>query len=108
MAVLDPQLRVLVWNHGIEDLWGVREEEVQGRSFLNLDIGLPVDQVQPALRQALSGDNGSQSTVVQAVNRRGKSVTCRVTCSPLITNDKAIRGVIVVVVEEPDGQPAAS
>jgi two-component system, chemotaxis family, CheB/CheR fusion protein len=108
VAVLDPELRVLVWNHGIEDLWGVREEEVQGRSFLNLDIGLPVDQVQPALRQALSGDNGSQSTVVQAVNRRGKSVTCRVTCSPLITNDKAIRGVIVVVVEEPDGQPAAS
>jgi two-component system CheB/CheR fusion protein len=106
--VLDPELRVLVWNHGIEDLWGVREEEVQGRDFLNLDIGLPVDQVRPTLRQAMRGDNGSQSTVVQAVNRRGKPVTCRVTCSPLIGNDKAVRGVIVVVVEESAGQPAAS
>jgi two-component system CheB/CheR fusion protein len=100
VAVLDPDLRVLVWNHGIEELWGVREEEVQGRHFLNLDIGLPVDQVQPTLRQAMSGDNGSQSTVVQATNRRGKAVTCRVTCSPLVGNDKAVRGVIVVVVEE--------
>jgi two-component system CheB/CheR fusion protein len=108
VAVLDPDLRVLVWNRGIEDLWGVREEEVQGRHFLNLDIGLPVDQVQPTLRQAMSGDNGSQSTVVQAINRRGKTVTCRVTCSPLIGNDKAVRGVIVVVVEEPEGRSAAS
>jgi len=108
VAVLDPDLRVLVWNHGIEDLWGLREEEVQGRHFLNLDIGLPVDEVQPTLLQAMTSDNGSQSTVVQAINRRGKTVTCRVTCSPLIGDDKAVRGVIVVVVEEPEGQPAAS
>jgi two-component system, chemotaxis family, CheB/CheR fusion protein len=108
VAVLDPELRVLVWNHGIEDLWGVREDEVQGKQFLNLDIGLPVDEVRPTLRRAMSGDNGSQSTLVQATNRRGKTVTCRITCSPLIGNDKAVRGVIVVVVEEqPSGQPAA-
>ena len=24
VVVLDPDLRVLVWNHGSEDLWGVR------------------------------------------------------------------------------------
>jgi two-component system, chemotaxis family, CheB/CheR fusion protein len=107
VAVLDPELRVLVWNHGSEDAWGVREDEVQGRHFLNLDIGLPVDQVGPTLRQAMSGDNGSQSMVVQATNRRGKTVICRVTCSPLIGNDKTIRGVIVVVVEEPQAPPAA-
>jgi two-component system, chemotaxis family, CheB/CheR fusion protein len=101
VAVLDPDLRVLMWNHGIEDLWGIREDEAQGRHFLSLDIGLPVDQVQPTLRQAMSGDNGSQSTVVQATNRRGRTVTCRVTCSPLVGNDKAVRGVIMVVVEEP-------
>ena len=101
MAVLDPELRVLVWNHGSEDLWGVRQEEVQGQQFLNLDIGLPLDQIRPALRQATSGtDNDSQSTVVEATNRRGRPIRCRVTCSPLFGNDKTIRGVIVVVVEE--------
>jgi two-component system CheB/CheR fusion protein len=78
VVVLDPDLSVLVWNHGSEDLWGVRQEEVQGQHFLNLDIGLPVDQVHPALQQA----------------------------SPLVGADKVVRGTIVVVVEEPDPSPA--
>ena len=107
VAVLDPDLRVLVWNHGSEDLWGVRQDEVQGRHFLNLDIGLPVDDIRPALHQAMgSADNGNHSTLVEATNRRGKTIHCRVTCSPLIGDDKAVRGVIVVVVEEPDPLPA--
>jgi two-component system CheB/CheR fusion protein len=106
VAVLDPDLRVLVWNHGSEDLWGVRQEEVQGQHFLNLDIGLPVDQVYPALRQAMSAEDGSHSTVVQATNRRGRSIRCRVTCSPLVGTDKIVRGTVVVVVEEPDPSPA--
>jgi two-component system CheB/CheR fusion protein len=107
VVVLDQDLVVLVWNHGSEDLWGVREEEVQGQHFLNLDIGLPVGQVRPALRQAMSGENGSRTTMVDATNRRGRPVRCRVTCSPLVGDDKAVRGVIVVVEPRPEGQPAA-
>jgi two-component system CheB/CheR fusion protein len=106
VVVLDHDLRVLVWNHGSEDLWGVRQEEVQGQHFLNLDIGLPVDQVRPALRQAMSAEDGSRTTTVDATNRRGRPVRCRVTCSPLVGNDKAVRGVIVVVEPQPEGQPA--
>jgi hypothetical protein len=49
----------------------------------------------------MSGDNGTRSTVIQATNRRGKTVTCRVTCTPLLDSDKTLRGVIVVVVDEP-------
>jgi two-component system CheB/CheR fusion protein len=108
VAVLDPDLRVLVWNHGSENLWGVRQEEVQGQHFLNLDIGLPVDQIRPALRRAMNGpDNGSEQTVVQATNRRGRAIRCRVTCSPLVGVDKSVHGVIVIVVEEPEEEPAA-
>jgi two-component system CheB/CheR fusion protein len=101
VAVLDPDLRVLVWNRGSEELWGVRQEEVQGHKFLNLDIGLPLDQLRPELRRAMSGQDGVAPTLVQATNRRGKTVGCRVTCSPLVGSDKSVRGVIVVVVEEP-------
>jgi two-component system, chemotaxis family, CheB/CheR fusion protein len=108
VAVLDPDLRVLVWNHGSEDLWGVRQDEVQGQHFLSLDIALPVDQVHPALRQAMTAEDGSHSTVVQATNRRGKSIRCRVTCSPLVGTDRIVRGTIVVVVEEPDPAPKTS
>jgi two-component system, chemotaxis family, CheB/CheR fusion protein len=105
VAVLDPDLQVLVWNHGSEDLWGVRQEEVQGQHFLNLDIGLPIDQVRPALRAAMSDEHRSQSITIEATNRRGRAVTCRVTCSPLLDSDKTLRGVIMVVVEEPGEQP---
>ena len=107
VVVLDAELRVLVWNHGSEDLWGVRQEEVQGQHFLNLDIGLPVDQVRPALRQAMSSEDGARTTMVDATNRRGRPLRCRVTCSPLVDNDKTVRGVIVVVEPQPDGQPSA-
>ncbi|HEV3496757.1 MAG TPA: CheR family methyltransferase, partial [Actinomycetes bacterium] len=106
VAVLDADLKVLVWNHGSEDLWGVRQDEVQGRHFLDLDMGLPVDQIRPALRQAMSGGDGSRSTTVEATNRRGRRVRCRVTCSPLVGSDKGIRGVIVVVEPQPEGWPA--
>jgi two-component system, chemotaxis family, CheB/CheR fusion protein len=105
VAVLDPDLQVLVWNHGSEDLWGVRQEEVQGQHFLNLDIGLPIDQVRPALRAAMSDEHRSQSITIEAINRRGRTVTCRVTCSPLLDSDKSLRGVIMVVVEQSDEQP---
>jgi two-component system CheB/CheR fusion protein len=108
VTVLDPDLRVLVWNPGAEDLWGVRQEEVQGQHFLNLDIGLPIDQVLPALRAAMSDENGTQTSVIQATNRRGRAVTCRVTCSPLLDSDKTLRGVIMVVVNEPAQQPPTS
>jgi hypothetical protein len=30
---------------------------------------------------------------------------CRVTCSPLLDSDKTLRGVIMVVVDEPGQQP---
>jgi len=105
VAVLDPDLQVLVWNHGSEDLWGVRQEEVQGQHFLNLDIGLPIDQVRPALRAAMSDEHRSQSITIEATNRRGRAVTCRVTCSPLLDSDKTLRGVIMVVVQQSDEQP---
>ena len=56
----------------------------------------------------MSGENGAQSTVIQATNRRGRPVRCRVTCNPLLDSDKALRGVIVVVVDEPVQQPPTS
>jgi two-component system CheB/CheR fusion protein len=105
VTVLDADLRVLVWNHGAEDLWGVRQEELQGQHFLNLDIGLPIEQVRPTLKAAMSGQDGTKSTMITATNRRGRTVSCRVSCSPLVDNDKNLRGMIVLVVDQSDREP---
>jgi two-component system CheB/CheR fusion protein len=102
--VLDEDVRVLVWNQRAEDLWGVRQEEVQGQHFLNLDIGLPVGELVPVLRSSLNGDDEKRAARVEAVNRRGRRVDVLVTSSPLLGAEKEIRGVILIT-QESDERP---
>ena len=90
VVVLDGQLHVQIWNEEAEDLWGLRADEVKGRSFVNLDIGLPVSQLAETLRSCQDGQSARQSAILNAVNRRGKSITCRVTCSPLERSSSAV------------------
>src|SRR6059036_2689280 len=40
MVIVDREMRVIVWNRGCEDLWGLRSDEVVGQSLVSLDIGL--------------------------------------------------------------------
>ncbi|TMF67105.1 MAG: PAS domain-containing protein [Chloroflexi bacterium] len=42
-AVLDKSMRVQVWNERAADLWGVRSDEALGKSFFDLEIGLPAE-----------------------------------------------------------------
>ena len=105
VTVLDEELRVLVWNHRAEDLWGVRQHEVQGQHFLNLDIGLPVGELVPALRSSLNGDGEKRAVRVEAINRRGKPIEVLVTSSPLLGSQKEVRGVILIT-QEASEQPA--
>jgi two-component system, chemotaxis family, CheB/CheR fusion protein len=65
-----------------------------------------LDQVRPALWASMSGDDGTQTVMVEATNRRGKPIDVRVTCSPLVGDHKDVHGVIMVVEERPDGEPA--
>ena len=101
VAVVDPELRVLAWNPQAEELWGLREEEVEGKHLLNLDIGLPLERLRPLLRSCLGGEAGNQ--VLDAVNRRGKTIRCQVTCTPLRADDTGVRGAILLMESSPDG-----
>jgi two-component system CheB/CheR fusion protein len=98
VAVLDRQHMVLVWNAGAEELWGVRSAEVVGTSFFTLDIGLPVTQLAGLVRGALTGAT-AEPLVVDATNRRGRRIACRVTASSLPLRDGATRGAILVMEE---------
>lgn len=96
VIVVDKNLRILAWNKKSEDLWGLREAEVQGQNVLNLDIGLPVERLKQPVRGCLAGEDKLHEVRVPALNRRGKSIECRVTCTPLSQSD-GIRGVILMV-----------
>ena len=93
IAVLDERLDVLIWNHEAEELWGLRSEEVKGKAFIGLDIGLPVARLKAPILESVSA-HAHQVVSVPAVNRRGKQMTCRVTCSPL-RDGRQMHGVIV-------------
>jgi two-component system CheB/CheR fusion protein len=107
VAVLDAEMRVLVWTRHAEDLWGLRQEETVGQYFLNLDIGLPTQELRPLIRRTLSGEIGPHETVLSAVNRRGRPILVRVAGSPLDNMDGKASGAILLMEQDnnvpPDG-----
>ena len=103
VAVVDQELRVLAWNKQAEELWGLREAEVDGKHLLNLDIGLPVERLRPLLRSCLGDDGLTQAVTLDAVNRRGRSIRCEVTCTPL-SGSEGLRGAILVMEDSSNGK----
>jgi two-component system CheB/CheR fusion protein len=99
-VVVNANFDVLMWNHKAEDMWGLRADEAQGRSLFGLDIGLPVAELRDLIRPCLSGDAERREIVLDAVNRRGKKIKCRVSCAPLISATKRREGVIALMEEE--------
>jgi len=98
-VVVDPSFHILMWNAEANELWGLREDEVQGQSLLNLDVGFPVEQLRPPVRAVLNGRSAFQEVVLQATNRRGKAIQCRVTCTPLAGAERDTQGVILLMEE---------
>ena len=100
VIVLDRSLQVQIWNNRSQELWGMRSEEVQGKPFLTLDIGLPVEQLISAVRACLTDRNPDQRLLLEARNRRGKAIQCRVTLTPMIGREDKVHGVILLVEEQ--------
>jgi len=107
VAVVDSELRIRSWNRRAEDLWGMRSADVIGEHFLNLDIGLPFEQLRPLLRAASRPDGGPGEITLEAVNKRGRTITVRVAFTPLHNGlQRPSTGGAIVVMESDDGPPA--
>ncbi|HEV2736934.1 MAG TPA: CheR family methyltransferase [Longimicrobiaceae bacterium] len=99
VAVLDRASDVRIWNGRAEELWGLRAEEVEGQAFQNLDIGLPVERLKAPIRACIEERSAAEELVLDAVNRRGRSIRCRVTCAPLTTAESEVLGAVVLMEE---------
>ena len=106
VVVLDRELHVIGWNYRAEDLWGLRGDEVRGQNFLNLDIGLPTNELRAGIKKAMTVDGAPEfsEVVVSARNRRGRSIHCKVMASPLVGIGKEVRGVILMMEEQPTAE----
>lgn len=76
MVVVDREMKVILWNRGCEELWGLRADETTGTMLTALDIGLPLDAVRPLIGNVPVDPDGSGEVVVDAVNRRGRPARC--------------------------------
>ncbi len=101
VVVVDPGLVIRVWNERAEQMWGLRAYEAQGRAFLSLDIGLPVDALREGLLGVLHGGEPRFETEVPARNRFGREVVCVVTCSRLQDGTGGVTGAMVLLEERP-------
>ncbi|HEV8310402.1 MAG TPA: CheR family methyltransferase [Methylomirabilota bacterium] len=104
VVVVDRDIRVLAWNDGAEDLWGVRPHEAKGRHFLNLDIGLPAAELLQPIRACLSGEAPHSAVTLEATNRRGRRIQCLVDCTPLLGSAADIQGAILLMEPRDDGR----
>jgi two-component system CheB/CheR fusion protein len=102
VAVTDPHLRIQVWNRESEQLWGLRADEVRGQDLLSLDIGLPVAELREPARACLSGGSTQETLTVDAINRLGRPILCKVSIMPL-ANDGKVQGAIILMDAEQSG-----
>jgi two-component system, chemotaxis family, CheB/CheR fusion protein len=98
MVVVDREMRVVVWNRGCEELWGLRADETQGQVLATLDIGLPVDQIRPLIGNAFVDPDNPGRSVVEAVNRRGRPTQVRVTCTSFHSSaEDGVKGALLLM-----------
>jgi two-component system, chemotaxis family, CheB/CheR fusion protein len=97
-AVLDRSGRIQVWNERAADLWGVRSDEVLGRSFYDLDIGLPADELRELIQAGSGGQPRHDEVVVVARTRKGRQIRCRVLAHTLGDGERPT-GVVLVMEE---------
>jgi two-component system CheB/CheR fusion protein len=64
-----------------------------------------VAEVRAAARPCITGEAEHTEVTLDAVNRRGKKIRCRLSCTPLVGADGARAGVILLM--EDAGSPAA-
>ena len=97
VVVVDRDYRIRVWNRRAEDLWGVRTDEVVGAPFLSLDIGLPVAELAQPIRDVMSGEQPALARTIRSTTRRGKSIECHVSVTPLAAAEGDRAGVILLM-----------
>ncbi|NJL48622.1 MAG: PAS domain-containing protein [Leptolyngbyaceae cyanobacterium SM2_5_2] len=99
MVVINTQSIIRSWNYEAQNLWGLWEKEVLGTSLFDLDTGLPVAQLQEPIHACLSGQPFQQVLILEAINRRGRSIQCRVSLHPLIGEEQDQQGIILLMEE---------
>ena len=97
VVVVNRDMVIQVWNRQSEDLWGLREDETVGKHFLNLDSGLPTEQLKSLVREVMFDGSSGGEQLLTAVNRRGRQVELRVSATPLMSGGEEPSGALLLM-----------
>jgi two-component system CheB/CheR fusion protein len=100
VVVVDQDFTILLWNRRSTDLWGLRADEVIGRSLLALDIGLPVEEIREPLIKFQQDEGEKKTLTLEAINRRGQRVRVPITLTKCLDGTGRHQGVAVLMEEE--------
>jgi len=97
VVVVDRDFRVVAWNRLAADLWGVREDEVEGQDFFALEIGMPVGPLREQIMRVLEGMEPEELDL-EGHDRRGRVARYRIGFAPLNGEpEPSVLGAIVLV-----------
>ena len=99
VVVMNEQLQIELWNDVSEDLWGLRNDEVRGKDFFALDIGLPVERLREPIQTLMESTGRTVEVHLEAMNRRGRAVMLRVSLAHVGTDSQHVRGIILLMEE---------
>ena len=94
VVVVDANFKIRSWNRGAEEMWGLRADEVVNKPFFQLEFGLPTGELHAVARQSLDTGRPQAPVRLLAINRKGHTINCAVTCSPLESRG---RGVVLLM-----------
>ena len=97
LVVVDREMKVVVWNRGCEELWGLRADETTGQVVTTLDIGLPMETIRPLIGNAFVDPDHPGESVVEAINRRGRPIQVRVICTGFQTPGLGVSGALLLM-----------
>ena len=98
VIVLDEHLQVELWSDVAADLWGLRADEVHGKHFFGLDIGLPVEQLKQPIAGLVRRGEERFEAEIDAMNRRGRQIRLRVQCVSIGSAEHS-KGIIILMQE---------
>ena len=98
VVVMNDDLHVELWNDVAADLWGLRHDEVKGKHFFGLDIGLPVEQLREPILTLIKSPERTAELQLDATNRRGRHIALRVSLANIGSSGDS-RGIILLMQE---------
>ena len=100
VIVVDREQRVQIWNgQSTEDSGACAPTRRRASTCSGSTSACPLDGVRRRCCDVLAGREGRAELVLDARNRRGRDIRCRVTLVPLVAGGEAVTGAIVLMEE---------